>query len=246
MAVTLGHGREQGRRRGFPARCLPSQSSREDTRGQPRLAENGVSLKTGQVCKTVTGNYTKSFQLGTSSERHQVLGTSRGTHFVTRAVDGACGFQTSRVPTPGRTVERPAGWRPCPLPGPPPQGQARGEVTPLLLTLKHRALPPSPPVLGTKAPANQRPTRWRQERLRDHLSRGYKYAGPTATTLQTPPGRGRGDRQEESPRPRKALAPTAAGAAAEPHEWVEVGAVPGKGQADSDSRRPWVTRLSSP
>lgn len=40
---------------------------------------------------------TQSFQLGTSSERHQVLGTNRGTHFVTSAVDGACGFQSSRV-----------------------------------------------------------------------------------------------------------------------------------------------------
>lgn len=131
-----------------------------------------------------------------------------GTHFVTSAVDGACGFQSQPSLDIRAHRVKARCRRPHLLPGPPPQGQARGEATLLLLTPQHRPLPRSPSVLGTKAPAHQRPRRWRQEPLRNHLRRGDKQAGLAATMLQTLPGWGQSDRQEESsPAPCRAAPP---------------------------------------
>lgn len=159
-----------------------------------------------------------------------------GTHFVTSAVDGACGFQSQPSLNIRAHRVKARCRHPHPLPGPPPQGQARGEVTLLLLTPQHRPLPRSPSVLGTKAPAHQRPRRWRQEPLRNHLRRGDKQAGLAATMLQTLPGWGQSDRQEESSPapcraapPREPSAPTAAWAAAESRKWVEVRSRPWEG-----------------
>lgn len=177
-----------------------------------------------------------------------------GTHFVTSAVDGACGFQSQPSLDIRAHRVKARCRRPHPLPGPPPQGQARGEVTLLLLTPQHRPLPRSPSVLGTKAPAHQRPRRWRQEPLRNHLRRGDKQAGLAATMLQTLPGWGQSDRQEESspgllqgsPPPGNPRRPPLPGQLQSPASGWRYAAVPGKGQADSDSQWLWVTRSSSP
>lgn len=120
---------------------------------------------------------------------------------MTSAVDGACRFQSKpNLNIRGHRAKARSGCR-TRSPAPPLQGQARGEVTPLLLTPQHRPLPRSPSVLGTKAPASRRPRRWRQERP-EPSQMWVQGAGPAAAMLQTLPGQGEGDRREEgSPAP---------------------------------------------